>query len=64
MMLDVCASTIVLCSLISPYQESRDQVRRMHGNRFLEVYVAAPVDICAARDVKGVASGSPRKQSP
>jgi adenylylsulfate kinase len=45
---------IVLCSLVSPYQETRDEVRRMHGDRFMEVYVAAPLDVCAARDVKGL----------
>jgi adenylylsulfate kinase len=45
---------IVLCSLISPHRETRDEVRRMHGDRFMEVYVAAPVETCAARDVKGL----------
>ncbi|HUQ63659.1 MAG TPA: adenylyl-sulfate kinase [Acidimicrobiales bacterium] len=45
---------IVLCSLISPHRETRDEVRRMHADRFMEVYVAAPVETCAARDVKGL----------
>lgn len=45
---------IVLCSLVSPYRETRDEVRRLHGDRFLEVYVAAPLETCAARDVKGL----------
>jgi adenylylsulfate kinase len=45
---------IVLCSLVSPYRETRDEVRRLHGGRFMEVYVAAPVEVCAARDVKGL----------
>jgi adenylylsulfate kinase len=45
---------IVICSLISPHREARDQVRRLHGDRFLEVHVATPSDVCARRDVKGL----------
>ncbi|HEX8770656.1 MAG TPA: adenylyl-sulfate kinase [Acidimicrobiales bacterium] len=45
---------IVLCSVISPYRDARDEVRRLHGERYFEVYVATPLDICAARDVKGL----------
>jgi adenylylsulfate kinase len=45
---------VVLCSLVSPYQEARDQVRARHGERFFEVYVATPPEVCAARDVKGL----------
>lgn len=42
----------VLCSLVSPYREARDEVRGFHHGRFLEVYVATPLDVCVARDVK------------
>jgi adenylylsulfate kinase len=45
---------IVLCSIISPYVEAREEVRRLHGDRYLEVYVATPLNICAERDVKGL----------
>lgn len=45
---------IVLCALISPYREARDEVRALHEGRFLEVYVATPADVCAQRDVKGL----------
>ena len=45
---------IVICSLISPHREARDHVRRLHGNRFFEVHVATPADVCAGRDVKGL----------
>jgi adenylylsulfate kinase len=45
---------IVLASVISPYRDDRDAVRDMHGDRFVEVHVAAPVDVCASRDVKGL----------
>lgn len=45
---------IVLCSVISPYRAARDQVRELHAERFVEVHVAAPVEVCAERDVKGL----------
>ena len=44
----------VIVSAISPYKEARDQVRRNIGEDFLEVYVDAPVEVCAERDVKGL----------
>jgi adenylyl-sulfate kinase len=43
----------VLAAFISPYREARDAARR-ETTRFIEVYVAAPVETCAARDVKGL----------
>jgi adenylylsulfate kinase len=45
---------IVVCSLISPYRDDRDQVRALHGDRFMEVYLSTPVEVCAERDVKGL----------
>jgi len=44
----------VLCSLVSPYRDVREEVRVRHQGRFFEVYVATPPDICAERDVKGL----------
>jgi len=38
---------------ISPYKAIRDEVRSWH-DRFVEVYVKAPVDILKDRDVKGM----------
>jgi adenylylsulfate kinase len=43
----------VVASFISPYREARDKVRSITTN-FIEVYVNAPLDVCAARDVKGL----------
>jgi adenylylsulfate kinase len=43
----------VLVAAISPYREARDRVRATVDN-FVEVHVAAPVAICAERDVKGL----------
>jgi adenylyl-sulfate kinase len=44
---------IVLVSAISPYRAARDEVRGRVGN-FLEVFVNAPLEVCEARDVKGL----------
>jgi adenylylsulfate kinase len=44
----------VIVSAISPYKEARDQVRRDIGDDFIEVFVDCPVEVCAARDVKGL----------
>jgi adenylylsulfate kinase len=44
----------VIVSAISPFKEARDQVRRKIGEDFLEVYVDAPIEVCAERDVKGL----------
>jgi adenylylsulfate kinase len=43
----------VLVAAISPYREARDRVRAQTDN-FIEVHVAAPVAVCAERDVKGL----------
>ena len=45
---------VVLASVISPYRDDRDAVREMHGERFVEVHVATPLEVCAERDVKGL----------
>ena len=44
---------IVLVSAISPYREVRSEVRDRIGD-FIEVYVNAPLEVCEARDVKGL----------
>src|SRR6476469_2796432 len=44
----------VIVAAISPYAETRDAVREMIGDRFVEVYVATSLDECARRDVKGL----------
>ncbi len=46
---------IVICALISPYASARDEVRAMVGeDKFIEVFVDAPIEVCAKRDVKGM----------
>ena len=44
----------VIVSAISPFKEARDQVRRNIGEDFIEVFVDAPLEVCAERDVKGL----------
>lgn len=43
----------VIVSAISPYKEAREQVRQRIVD-FVEVYVDAPIEVCAERDVKGL----------
>ncbi|HET9443500.1 MAG TPA: adenylyl-sulfate kinase [Acidimicrobiales bacterium] len=45
---------VVLCSLVSPYRAVRDELRQLHEGRFLEVHVSTPLEVCEARDVKGL----------
>ena len=49
------AGIIVLTSFISPYRADRDAVReKMEKGDFVECYVAASLDTCESRDVKGL----------
>jgi adenylyl-sulfate kinase len=43
----------VVASFISPYHEARAKVRAETTN-FIEVFVNAPLEVCAKRDVKGM----------
>lgn len=47
-------SIITLVSAISPYRETREEVRRKAPGVFIEVYVDAPLATCESRDVKGI----------
>lgn len=45
---------IAITAAVSPYRATRDEVRAMVGpDRFLEVFVDTPLEVCEARDVKG-----------
>ena len=45
---------VAVCPVVSPYRAARDAVRERAGERFVEVWVSTPVDVCAERDVKGL----------
>jgi len=44
----------VITAAISPYREIRAEARELMGERFIEVFVKASVDICIERDPKGL----------
>lgn len=51
------AGLVVLVPVISPYRAGRDQARALHAASdlvFMEVFVDAPLDVCEARDPKGL----------
>jgi adenylyl-sulfate kinase len=51
------AGLLVFVPLISPYSRDRQRVRRLHeadGIPFHEVHVATPLEVCEARDAKGL----------
>ncbi len=51
----VDAGLVVLATFISPYRDDRDRVRTLHPpGRFHEVFVDTPLEVCEARDPKGL----------
>src|SRR5215204_1704753 len=44
----------VITAAISPYRDIRNEAREMMGDRFVEAYVKASVEVCEERDVKGL----------
>ncbi|MFI1683045.1 MULTISPECIES: adenylyl-sulfate kinase [unclassified Streptomyces] len=48
---------LALAPVIAPYTDSREAVRKRHDSNhtpYLEVHVATPLEVCSARDVKGL----------
>ena len=46
---------LAVCAAISPYRAVRNEVRNMIGaERFIEVFVDAPLEVCIERDTKGM----------
>ena len=49
------AGTIAITAFISPYRVDRDRVRAsMAPGDFIEIFVDAPIEVCEARDPKGL----------
>lgn len=49
------AGLIVICAFISPFRAERRLARELAGNnKFIEVYLDTPIQICEERDVKGL----------
>ncbi|GAB4241377.1 MAG: bifunctional sulfate adenylyltransferase/adenylylsulfate kinase [Acidobacteriota bacterium] len=46
---------IAICAAVSPYRATRNDVRNMVGSdRFVEVFVDTPLEVCEQRDYKGM----------
>jgi len=49
------AGVVVLSAFISPFRADREQVKAIVGSdRYIEVFVDAPIEVCEQRDVKGL----------
>lgn len=53
-MLYVEAGIIVLTAFISPFRADRDNVRKIAGSDFHEIYCKCSLEVCEDRDVKGL----------
>lgn len=56
---------IVLVAMITPYETSRQAARATVGDRFCEIWLKCPVEVCRQRDTKGLyrrdrPAGSPK----
>jgi len=46
---------VVICAAVSPYRATRDECRALVGtDRFIEVFVDTPLEVCERRDTKGL----------
>jgi len=45
---------ITICSLISPTEDIRMMAREIIGDKYCEVFVSCPLEVCEQRDVKGL----------
>ena len=45
---------VTICSLVSPTEDIRTTAKNIIGDDFYVVYVNAPFEVCAERDVKGL----------
>jgi len=51
----VDAGLVVIASFISPFHRDRQKVKDLVGeSSYVEIFVDCPVDVCEARDVKGL----------
>lgn len=47
---------IAICALIAPYAQARDKARELveQYGTFVEIHISTPLEVCEARDVKGL----------
>jgi len=48
----------VIVAMITPYETSRQAARATVGDRFIEIWLKCPVEVCRQRDPKGLYRGS------
>jgi adenylylsulfate kinase len=49
------AGVVVLAAFVAPYKKDRENIRSLVGaEHFVEVFVNTPLEVCEARDVKGL----------
>jgi 3'-phosphoadenosine 5'-phosphosulfate synthase len=51
------SGVVAICSFVSPFAEDRDMARKIHKDadlKFFEIFVDTPLNVCEARDVKGL----------
>jgi adenylylsulfate kinase len=59
------AGLIVISAFISPYRGDRDLARQVIGpERFIEIYLDAPLEVCERRDPKGLYRKARRGEIP
>ncbi len=45
----------IICAAVSPYRATRNECRSLVGsNRFIEIFVDTPLEVCEERDTKGM----------
>lgn len=55
---------ITICSLISPTASIRQMAREIIGPDYFEVFIDCPLEVCEARDVKGLYAKARRGEIP
>lgn len=51
----VDAGLVVLASFVSPYEQDRENIKKIVGaNRYIEIFVNTSIEECERRDVKGL----------
>ncbi len=59
------AGIVVLTAFISPFKEDRQAAKDLVGEEnFIEVFVECPLEVCEARDVKGLYAKARRGEIP
>lgn len=45
---------VVICSLITPTESSRELAKKVLGGKFKLIHISTPLEVCKERDVKGL----------